>query len=314
MECGSPLKSHLDRLYRTYGTSYLGTDPIQFPRRYARDDDREVTAFVASALAYGRVAQIRRSVEAILSYLGERPARTVRSLDPRRAERDLRSFAHRFSSGSDVACLLQVIGALLREHGSLNGAFLLGFHGAQGDIGAALADFCRRALDVALPPRGRPARAAPRAGVRFFFSSPEDGSACKRLNLFLRWMVRRDAVDLGTWRGVPASHLIVPLDTHVARISRNIGLSARRTADWQMALEVTASLRLLDPEDPVKYDFAICRLGILDECPSRRDPVKCRGCGIREICSLPEADTPAPHAPRPHASPMGARRASPTTA
>jgi uncharacterized protein (TIGR02757 family) len=289
MEPRLDLKAHLDRLYDTYGTSYLATDPIQFPLRYARDDDREIAAFVAAALAYGRVAQVHRSVGTILAYLGERPARRLRDLDPRRAARDLRGFAHRFNTGRDVACLLLILGRLIEEHGSLHQAFLAGFASTHSDVGAALADFCHRALETDVSPLARSGRVAPGAGVRFFFSSPEDGSTCKRLNLFLRWMVRRDAVDMGIWRGVPASHLVMPLDTHVARISRNIGLSVRATADWRMALEVTAALRRLHPEDPVRYDFAICRLGILDACPSRRDPLKCAGCGIRAICRLPAA-------------------------
>jgi uncharacterized protein (TIGR02757 family) len=287
MVARSHLKAHLDRLYAIYGRTYLTTDPVQLPRRYPRRDDREAAAFVAAALAYGRVAGILRSASAVLGLLGDRPARALRALDPRRTEEGLRGFAHRFNTGRDVAMLLAVLGRLLRDHGSLEGAFLAGYDPSHEDVGPALAAFCRRALKTDVSPLTRSGRIPPGAGVRFFFASPEDGSSCKRLNMFLRWMVREDQVDMGVWRRVPASALVVPLDTHVARISRYIGLTERRTADWRMAVEVTASLRELDPDDPVRYDFALSRLGILDACPSRRDPVKCAGCGIRSVCAMP---------------------------
>jgi uncharacterized protein (TIGR02757 family) len=100
-------------------------------------------------------------------------------------------------------------------------------------------------------------------------------------------MVRRNGgLDFGLWRGIPPARLVIPLDTHVARIAANLGLTLRRSVDWRMAVEVTAALRTLDPDDPVKYDFAICRLGILDHCPRRRDPVKCARCLIKPVCTL----------------------------
>jgi uncharacterized protein (TIGR02757 family) len=124
------------------------------------------------------------------------------------------------------------------------------------------------------------------AGVRHLLTSPAGGSACKRMNLYLRWMVRGgDGIDCGLWPGVPTSALVIPLDTHVARISRFLGLTRRRTQDWKMAEEITASLRRFDPADPVKYDFAICRLGILDHCPSRRNLHKCAACPLLELCT-----------------------------
>jgi uncharacterized protein (TIGR02757 family) len=136
--------------------------------------------------------------------------------------------------------------------------------------------------------------------VRAFLSDPASGSACKRLNLFLRWMVRPDdGLDLGLWAPVRPDQLVIPLDTHEARISRYLGLSDRRTVDWKMAVEVTEGLRRLDPSDPVRYDFALSRLGILDECPRRRDPVKCRRCPLVPVCTLGrEGSSPTPGGPR----------------
>jgi len=251
------LKAHLDSLYDSYGPSHLAADPIQFPRRYTRAADREVAGFVAAALAYGRVAHIRKSVETVLALLGHRPAEALLSVEPAQVERDLRSFTHRFNTGRDVAEMLTILRVLVEENRSLNAAFLAGFDQNEADVGHALTGFSRRALQIHRRISSRRRAGASRAGVRFFFSSPEDGSACKRMNMFLRWMVRRDEVDLGVWEGISPSKLVMPLDTHTARVCRTLGLSARRSADWRMALEVTAALRRLDPEDPIRYDFAL---------------------------------------------------------
>jgi len=271
MESLTALKARLDRLYATYGPAYTFEDPISFPRSFARDDDREVAGFIASALAYGRRAQIRRSVSSLLGYLGKNPARSLASLDPRKASRDLEGFRHRFNTGGDAAILLLILSRLRRDHGTLNEAFLKGYDPSHEDAGPGLTAFCSRALGTDIHPLSRSGRVPARAGARFFFPSPESGSACKRLNMFLRWMVRRDAVDLGVWKGLPPSKLLVPVDTHVARVSRSLGLTARRAADWRTAVEVTGRLREIDPEDPVRYDFALFTWGV--ETAGRRDGV-----------------------------------------
>lgn len=252
------LKARLERLRARLGPAETGRDPVSFPRRYALDEDREVAGFIAAALAYGRQEQILRSTERVLAWLGPHPSRSLRGLDPRRARRELGTFAHRFNTAGDVVRMLEILRRLIARHGSINAAFLEGYDESHENIGPALARFCRSALESE-----GPGAEGGRAGVRFFFSSPEDGSACKRLNMFLRWMVRRDDIDLGTWRGVATSKLVMPLDTHVARVSRELGLSRRKSADWRMALEVTAALRGLDPEDPVRYDFALFNWGML---------------------------------------------------
>jgi uncharacterized protein (TIGR02757 family) len=123
--------------------------------------------------------------------------------------------------------------------------------------------------------------------VRAFLADPARGAACKRLNLFARWMVRPDdGVDLGLFAPARPDQLVIPLDTHVARISRYLGLTTRGTVDWRMAAEVTAALRRFCPRDPVRYDFALSRLGILNACPRRADPRRCRGCLLLPGCVL----------------------------
>ncbi|MGH9868940.1 MAG: TIGR02757 family protein [Candidatus Polarisedimenticolia bacterium] len=286
------LKRRLDRLYETYGSGYLHTDPVCFPRRYARPDDREVAGFLAAVFAYGRVPQIQASVDRLLGLMGDSPAAFVRGFDPRHGRRLLRGFVHRFNDARDTGLLLHFMRQMMERSGSLEGFFLEGDAAGSDDVGSALSSFARRALSLDCSPYYRTGRLPDDAGVRFFLPSPEDGSSCKRLNLFLRWMVRPDdGVDMGVWRGVSPARLVIPLDTHVSRIASYIGLTTRRTVGWPMAMDVTRRLRRLDPDDPVKYDFALCRLGILDACPRARDAVKCAGCGLRSLCCLgPETD------------------------
>jgi uncharacterized protein (TIGR02757 family) len=116
------------------------------------------------------------------------------------------------------------------------------------------------------------------AGLRQLFPSPLDGSACKRANLFLRWMVRDRDIDFGIWKGIPKSRLIIPLDTHIARISGCLGLTKRKSRDWKTAVEITESLKRMDPEDPLKYDFALCHHGISGMCSGKKEIMECKGC------------------------------------
>jgi uncharacterized protein (TIGR02757 family) len=284
------LHRHLERLYETFDVRWLSPDPLEFVRRYTDPADQEIAGFFAAGLAYGRVGQILASLERIGVLFGDSPADFVRRFRPATDAARFRGLRHRFHGPRDFTLLSVLLGRALDRWGSLEALFLAGDDPASPDIGPGLAAFCRTLLDTPdLPPgpgvhRGRLAPAAP---VRFFFSSPEDGSACKRLNLWLRWMVRGgDGLDLGAWTGVSPARLVVPLDTHVARIGRYIGLSSRKSADWKMAREVTEALRRLDAVDPVKYDFALCRLGILDRCPRRRDESRCAECLLLPVCTL----------------------------
>jgi uncharacterized protein (TIGR02757 family) len=276
-------KQALDALAARYGRAYLDTDPVVFAHRYSRPDDREVAAFVAAALAFGGVAQIRRSVENLLGEMGPRPARWVRGFRPDREGESLRPFVHRFTRGPDVACMFWLLRAMLRAEGSIEGFFSLGHAPDAPTVREGLTSFSARAL--ALDPGPFYGGGLPRsARVRFFFTSPADGSACKRANLFLRWMARpADGVDLGIWRAVRPSQLIIPLDTHVSRVSRRMGLTGRTIADWKMAEEITAALRRIDPEDPCRYDFALCRPGILGIC--REGGADCAECPLASACA-----------------------------
>ncbi len=286
----SLLKDRLDHLYQTFDLRYLSPDPLEIVHRYSEPDDREVVGFLASSLAYGQVDQILASVNHALALMesdGRTPAQFVRTFDPYTDAERFRAFKHRFSRGEDLACLLYWMRQAVEETGSLGGFFLRGYRPEEPHIGKSLSRFVHRLLSLDRGPFYPAGLPEPGQGVRYFLPSPEDGSACKRLNLYLRWMVRRgDGLDFGLWREVSAAHLVIPLDSHVSRIARYVGLTHRLTPSWQAALEVTDQLRRFDPRDPVKYDFSLCRLGILKLCPKKRRLSRCEDCPLLDVCLL----------------------------
>jgi uncharacterized protein (TIGR02757 family) len=288
------LRPALDRLYAQFDHPDAAADPVAFVRRYADPTDREVVAFCAAGLAFGRVASVLASIGALLGAMGERPAEFVRHFDARRDGPALEPLVHRWTRGADLAALVLVLQAMLRVHGSIEGCFLAGHDEGDSDVERALERFSAyaRGIDVSAA-YGGPVR---RAGVHYFFPRPSTGSACKRLNLFLRWMVRRDRVDPGGWTRLPSSHLVVPLDTHVIRVGQCLCLTRYRSPGWRMASEVTASLRLIDPVDPVKYDFALCHLGMMDACGFRHSRRDAR-CPLRGVCRPAGRTPPASRSP-----------------
>jgi uncharacterized protein (TIGR02757 family) len=257
------LRRRLDALYRHYDHRFVDPDPLEFVRRQERAADREVVGLLAAGLAYGNVVQIKRSIAAVLEVLGPAPAEAASRLDPAEIAARLTGFKHRFTDGRDVACLRFLARQMRGADGSVEAFFARGHDAAAADVGPALASFSARALALDHGGLYRGRRLPADAGVRFFFPSPADGSACKRLNLFLRWMVRRDGVDLGVWSAVAPRALVIPLDAHVQAIARRVRLTRYRSPGWAMAVDITRRLRRLDPEDPVKYDFALHRMGLL---------------------------------------------------
>ena len=276
------MREPLEGLYRAFDYTESATDPVHIVRRYKARDDREVVAFCAAALAFGRVASVLHSIESLLDVMGPHPAAFVRSFDPEQHRTRLTPLVHRWIRGRDLVALLLILRRMLTEAGSIEQFFVEGDDDSMPDVGPALDVFSTRALETDLRPaygRGRPAR----PGVAYFFPRPSAGSACKRLNLFLRWMVREDAIDLGAWSSVSPSRLIVPLDTHVIRLGRCLRLTRYRSPGWKMASEITASLRAIDPADPIRYDFSLCHLGMMRACGfglSQRD----RQCPLRGVC------------------------------
>jgi len=275
------LAPRLDDLYRTFDHINSASDPIHIVRRYAAPDDREVVGFCAAALAFGRVASVLQSIESLLSVMGPHPAAFVRAFDPQEHRTAIDPLVHRWIRGRDLVALLLILQRMLREAETIERFFVAGDDPAAADIGPALDAFSIRALQTNL----RPAygRVPKRPGVCYFFPRPSAGSACKRLNLFLRWMIRRDAIDLGTWTLVSPSRLIIPLDTHVIRLGRCLRLTRYNTPGWKMAAEITGSLRAINAADPIRYDFSLCHVGMMNACGYRRAQGD-RQCPLRGLC------------------------------
>jgi uncharacterized protein (TIGR02757 family) len=286
------LKPVLDRLYAEFNYPDSALDPIQIVRRFDRPDDREVVGFIAASLAFGRVTSVLQSIERVLVVMGPRPADYIRRFDPSRDTASFMPIVHRWTRGPDMAALVWIVHQMLRRSGSIEAFFVEGMDPDAADLAPAIDSFSSRAM--ALDIRAVYGRVPRRPGVCYFFPRASTGSACKRLNLFLRWMVRHDALDLGVWTTVPASKLIVPLDTHVIRLGRCLRLTKRTSPGWRMAADITASLRAMDPADPVKYDFAICHIGMMNACGFSRAQGDSQ-CPLRGACH-PRARTRKPSA------------------
>ncbi len=258
------LRSALDTLYDEFNAAHATADPVWFAHRFAAAGDREVVAFISAALAFGRVQSVLNSIEGMLAVMGPSPAAFVRAFDPARDRDRFNHLVHRWTNGRDFAALTWILHHMLEESGSIEAFFAAGLPGEAVDISAGLQSFSTRALAIDLKPIY--GRSKPKPGVAYFLSRPSSGGACKRLNLFLRWMVRQDRVDLGVWSKVRPGQLIVPLDTHVIRVGQCLRLTTLKSPGWRMAADITAALREIDPVDPVKFDFSICHLGMMNAC------------------------------------------------
>jgi uncharacterized protein (TIGR02757 family) len=271
----------LDSLYRDFNVADAASDPVHLVRPFRDPLDREIAGFCAGALAFGRVASVLNSITTLFTIMGPHPAAFVRAFDPQAPHPALRAMVHRWTRGVDLVALLWILRQMLERSGSLENFFLEGFDPSHDDVGPALDSFSTRAL--ALDIKRAYGKTPKRAGVCYFFPRPSAGSACKRLNLFLRWMVRADEIDLGVWTRVPAGKLIVPLDTHVIRLGRCLKLTRYTSPGWRMAADITASLRALDPADPVRFDFSICHVGMMNACGFGRKQGDSQ-CPLKGLC------------------------------
>jgi uncharacterized protein (TIGR02757 family) len=283
MTSAAVLREPLERLYREfdYGAR-VGRDAIEFPLRYPAADDREVVALLTACLAYGRVDLFGRALEGVLRAMGPSPAAFVRDFDAGRDAPAFGRFIYRFNRPRDLVAFCSATRDLLGRHGTLEKCFNAGDTEPAGPIGPALERFARAFLEADVGdifPRGRLSR-----GYRHLFPLPSGGGPCKRLHLFLRWMVRREPPDFGLWTSISPARLLMPIDTHVENMSRAIGLTRRRSRTWKMVEEITARLALVDAADPVKFDFALCHTRMSGDCRDRRDARVCAPCGLRVVC------------------------------
>ena len=272
------LGRRLDELVATFDISTIEPDPLQLVLRFDDPLDQEVAGLLAAAFAYGRAETIVANIGVVLSRMKPSPFRYLQTFDTREASRRFAGFAHRFHKTPDLVDFLQCIAAVIRDRGSIGALFESCYDPDAPDIAPSLARFARTMLAT---------RKSQPATLRYLLTSPEDGSACKRMNLYLRWMVRRTPPDLGLWTFVDPAKLVIPLDTHVHRIATFLGLSDRKSGDWKTARAVTDSLARFDAADPVRYDFALCRLGILDLCSRKQKKENCDVCLLRDVCRFP---------------------------
>ena len=295
------LKQIFERLYNRYNhRNLIKPDPLQFVYQYNSPSDMEVVAFLSAALAYGRVEQIEKSLSNLFARMGESPFAFVKNFDKRGLKR-LSGFKHRFTTGGDIADLLVLLKQVLKRYGSIERFFIEGYNSGDKNIIPALTRFC----DSLWKMYSKDHNGQPTVGLKFLLAGPAGGSACKRLNLFLRWMVRKDDVDLGLWKSIDKAKLIVPVDVHIGRLCRILGIypvrnnpvksakapsvrvsngvNNRKTASLAAAVEITESFAQIEPTDPVKYDFALSRIGITEGCNGKYD-LRCKGCELVEFC------------------------------
>ncbi len=248
----SELFDLLETLHDRYNRpEFITDDPISVPHRFTEPADIEIAGFFASVIAWGARPVIVRNARRMMSCMDDAPAAFVRSASEREL-RTLRGFVHRTFNGGDLSDFVRALRGICERFGSLGGYFERRY-GELGTVPAVLADFRREFFACDHAPR-----------CEKHLSSIERGAACKRLNMFLRWMVRRDGrgVDFGLWRSIPMAALYLPLDVHAGDMARELGLLKRRQNDWRAVEEVTAALRTFSADDPVRYDFALFGAGI----------------------------------------------------
>ncbi len=244
----------LEKIYLSYNRPELiSPDPLQFLSAYSRSEDVEIAGIIAALLAYGRVAQILISVEKILQPMGENPGKFLTEIKSRDLQNLYGTFKHRFTTGEEIIKLLTGISRIKEEYSSLEELYYEGSKRPSESPAGALADFTDKLREYS------------EMGDSHLLPNPSKGSACKRLHLFLRWMVRRDSVDPGCWKSISPSTLIVPLDTHMLNFGLCYGFTERRQGNLKTALEITEKFRSINPEDPVKYDFSLTRFGIRND-------------------------------------------------
>lgn len=254
------LRNFLNRLYSQFDfKEYVRRDPIELLHRYKYPEDIEVVGLIASSLAYGRIDLFKPVIENILALMGDRPSQYVIKFSPEKELHNFKKLNYRMTRGVDIACMIYGICKIIKEYGTLKQMFYSFYKKSNYDIKGALNQMTKFLCTIDTTPiYGK--KIYPRSYL-FLFPFPFKGSPCKRLNLFLRWMVRSgDGVDMGIWDDIPKNKLIIPLDTHISRAANYLSLSNRKNPSWDMAREITEALREIDPDDPVRFDFSLCHL------------------------------------------------------
>lgn len=240
-------KNELDKLAKKYETKeFFYDDPIGIPNRFDDKKDKELAAFISSLVAYGRRDVFIKKLNQLFNIAQNEPYNFIINFEPK----ILGNFNYRFGKTEDFVQIFEILKKLYIDDGGLEKLFKYGYSSSNNMFIPITDYFYSRAKN-------------PEAfGFKFMIPDARKGSAMKRMCMFLRWMVRKGEVDFGIWDFMPASDLLIPLDTHVARISRKMGLLKRNANDYKAVIELTQNLKKFDPFDPVKYDFAIFGYGV----------------------------------------------------
>lgn len=273
------LKTILNGFYRSYDfRQRVKHDPIEFPHRYKTARDIEAAGFISCCLAYGKVDLFKSVIGKILVNMGSSPYNFLLDFSISRHAKRFRGIQYRFNRNQDIICLLFILHTLFRKAGSIEEVFMNYYHDEDLNIGNALTGMIDTFLTVnTAKVYGTDIKPS---GLLQLFPSPASGSACKRQNLFLRWMVRDRDIDFGIWKNIPANRLVIPLDTHIMKLSQCLGFTQRKSADWKTAVEITGALKKLDSKDPLKYDFALCHQGISGLCRGVSNGSGCSKCAF----------------------------------
>jgi uncharacterized protein (TIGR02757 family) len=254
-QAADPIKSFLEEKYLLYNQpAFIETDPIQIPALFTNKENIEIAGFLAATIAWGQRPTIIRNALQLMKYMGGDPIEFLLNT-PVESWGDLSDFKHRTFNSTDCYYFLHSLRNIYLHHGGLEKVFTDGFQ-KDNTIFSALVHFRMIFFELDHEPR-----------TEKHVSQVEKGSAAKRLNMFLRWMVRSDGkgIDFGLWKQIPSSALMLPLDVHTASVSRKLGLLTRTQNDWRAVEEITQKLREFDPLDPVKYDFALFGLGVFEK-------------------------------------------------
>ncbi len=250
------LKRKLDYHYRAFDKSTISPDPVEFPQRYSNYCDIEISAFLSSIFAYGRVVQIQKSLTLLHDLMDNQPYNFIQNYSIKKGEKLFKNFIHRFYKPEDIVILFNILRTVYDNYESLNKLFLLYYFEEDKNLKNSISFFSNN-LKSLLKTKWEN---SPR--LKFMFPDSMKGSACKRMNLFLRWMIRKDEIDLGLWKEIPTSKLVIPVDTHIAKICKELKLTEHKVVSWNMAEEITNNLAMFNPKDPVKYDFALCHISM----------------------------------------------------
>tara|TARA_A100001037_G_scaffold148974_1_gene134583 strand:+ start:36758 stop:37675 length:918 start_codon:yes stop_codon:yes gene_type:complete len=277
------IKRKLEIIFKKYNQNiFLNSDPLGIVHEYKNSKDQELVAFVSSTFAFGNITYIRKTLKAIFFELGKSPTNTLFNMGSNLDNTLFRDFKYRWINSSAIRTFMLILSSILKKYGSLENCFLENYKKDEETLRDSLIHFRNKLINEG---KNRKIDEKGNQGLQYLLPDPSKSSPCKRFNLFLRWVIRpSDGIDLGLWRSIHTNQLTIPLDTHMAKICVQIGLTKRKITNYLTAEDITNSLKAIDPIDPTRFDFAISRLGILKHCPKKCIVEICCECPIKELC------------------------------